>query len=71
MLEFESLVEDNSEDTLGVGGRRGGRTPGRGRFQDTSAIRRTRLDNIDDDEPTYPRLLKPRLDIHPRCCGTH
>ncbi|KAM3265700.1 hypothetical protein P3L10_002694 [Capsicum annuum] len=74
-VELESQVDDNGENTLDDGGRRGGRPrgrpPGRGRFQDTQAIRRTRPDETDGGEPAHPHILRPRADIHPRCCGTH
>ncbi|KAF3655621.1 hypothetical protein FXO37_15849 [Capsicum annuum] len=67
-VELESHVDDNDENTLGVGSRRGGRPrgrpPGRSRFQNAPAIRRTRPDEIDGGEPAHPHMLSPRANIH-------
>ncbi|KAM3319521.1 hypothetical protein P3S67_006721 [Capsicum chacoense] len=74
-VELESHVDDNGKNTLGVGSRRGGRPrgmpPGRSRFQNAPAIRRTRPDEIDGGEPAHPHMLRPQANIHPRGCGTH
>ncbi|KAM3326454.1 hypothetical protein P3S67_001580 [Capsicum chacoense] len=74
-VELESHIDDNGENTLGIGSRRCGRSrgrpPGRSRFQNAPAIRRTRPDEIDGGEPAHPHMLRPRANIHPKGCGTH
>ncbi|PHT55657.1 Accelerated cell death 11 [Capsicum baccatum] len=70
ILELESKVNNDVEDMLDVEGERGdrprGRPSGRVRCQDAPAIRRTRLNDIEGDEPTHPHMPRPRADIHPR-----
>ncbi|PHU04487.1 hypothetical protein BC332_25309 [Capsicum chinense] len=74
-IELESHFDDNGENTLGVSSRRGGRPcgrpPGRSRFQNAPAIRRTRPDEINGGKLAHPHMPRPRANIHTRGCGTH